>query len=65
MTAARGVDEVIWSPNGEWIVYRTGVGGGRDIYAVRTSGDTVPVPLLTSDFEEHSPSISPNNRWLL
>jgi len=62
----RQVQEVAWSPDGQWLVLRTddtGPGAG-DIVAVRLSGDTTPVPLAASPFTELHPAISPNGRWL-
>jgi len=37
---------------------------GRDIMAYATEGDSAGVPLLTTDFDEHSPRLSPDGRWL-
>ncbi len=61
-------EEQIWeslvSGDGEWLVYRTGYGAG-DIYARRlgADGETVSV-VVTSDFTERSPALSPDGRWL-
>jgi serine/threonine-protein kinase len=62
----RQVQEVAWSPDGRWLVLRTdnGARGAGDIVGVRTSGDTTPVPLVSSDFTELHPSVSPDGRWL-
>jgi serine/threonine-protein kinase len=54
-----------WSPNGDWLVYERRGGSSRDLYAVRTTGDTARVPLVTSQFREGAPSVSPDGRWLL
>jgi len=62
----RQIQEVTWSPDGQWLVMRTdnGAAGAGDIVGVRTSGDTTPVPLVASAFSELHPSISPDGRWL-
>jgi serine/threonine-protein kinase len=47
--------EVTFSPDGEWLVYRRN-SGGRDLYARRIGVDmgvdSVPVPLVTTEFSE-------------
>jgi serine/threonine-protein kinase len=60
----RGVDEGVISADGRAMVYRIGSGGGRDVVGRRTGVDSAPVPLAASEFEEFSPTLSPNNRWL-
>ncbi len=60
----RGVDEGLYSRDGRWLVLRVGVGGGRDIYGLRPGIDSAPVPLIATEFEEHSPALSPDGRWL-
>jgi tRNA A-37 threonylcarbamoyl transferase component Bud32 len=55
-----------WTRDGRWIVYETfGTGTGRDLAALRTTGDSAPVPLLNTRFAERKPSVSPDGRWLL
>jgi Tol biopolymer transport system component len=60
------VQEATWSPDGRWVLLRTDNGGpgAGDIIGVRTSGDTKPVPLVSSAFTELHPAVSPNERWL-
>ncbi len=71
------INEVHFSPDGRWLVYRTGSGStgqGRDLYAVRLGVDSAgvdsagvsgaPIPLVVTEFEETSPAVSPNGRWL-
>jgi serine/threonine-protein kinase len=60
------IQEVTWAPDGRWLVLRTDNGGpgAGDILGVRTSGDSAPVPLLTSPFTELHPAVSPDGRWL-
>ncbi len=50
-----------WSPDGEWMVLRT---GGRHILALRPGVDSVPLPLLTEEYDEQAPALSPDGRWL-
>ncbi len=61
----RGVADAIWSPDGQWIVYRTSVEGanGSDIFAQRVEGGT-PLQLLTSTANEVTPVLSPDGKWL-
>ncbi|NNM31760.1 MAG: hypothetical protein HKO53_01755, partial [Gemmatimonadetes bacterium] len=69
-TPGREVQEPEPVPGGEWMIARVaGASGiansGRDIVAYRVGGgDTAEVPLLTSQFDEFSPSVSPDGRWL-
>jgi serine/threonine-protein kinase len=35
-----------------------------DIYALPMMGDRTPVPLVTSDFDERRPALSPDGKWL-
>ncbi|MEP6688922.1 MAG: protein kinase, partial [Gemmatimonadales bacterium] len=60
------VQEATYSPDGRWLVLRTdnGGAGAGDILAVRASGDSTPVPLVTSPFTELHPVVSPDGRWL-
>ncbi|HEX8726452.1 MAG TPA: protein kinase [Gemmatimonadaceae bacterium] len=66
LTSVRGIFGGLWSPDQRWIVYRTdaSVTGSRDIMAVRTSGDTTPVPLAATPAIELGPALSPDGRWL-
>jgi serine/threonine protein kinase/Tol biopolymer transport system component len=60
----RAIDEGMLSADGRWLIYRTGSGAGRDVYAVRTGADSTPVPIATSSFEEYAPALSPDGRWI-
>ena len=63
----RGLGSAEWTPDGHWIVYRTSVEAsatGADILAVRTEGDSTPVPLLSTRYNEMTPAVSPDGRWL-
>ncbi|HEX6316819.1 MAG TPA: protein kinase [Gemmatimonadaceae bacterium] len=55
-----------WSPDGDWIAYRVFNGqNADDIYATRTSGDSTPVPIVTTpDHYERGISISPDGRYI-
>ncbi len=66
MAEKRAAWEGLWSPDGRWIVYRTSDGdaGNGDILAVRTSGDTTPVPLVATPAQEYGPALSPDGHWL-
>ncbi len=60
---AIGVDEGGWSPDGRWLIVRSGVGVRRDIVGFRP-GNPTPVPLVVTAFEEFSPAVSPDGRWI-
>ncbi|HEY7635432.1 MAG TPA: protein kinase [Gemmatimonadales bacterium] len=62
----RQIQEVTWSPDGNWLLLRTdnGAAGAGDIVGVRTSGDTTPVPLVADQFTELHPAVSPDGRWI-
>ena len=56
---------VEWSRNGEWLVYREyGARDSDDIYAVRTQGDTTPVPIVKSPAFERAGTVSPDGRYI-
>ena len=56
--------EALWSPDGEWRIYRTTNPGGIDILALRPGQDTVPLPLVVTEFIEDQATLSPDGRWL-
>jgi serine/threonine-protein kinase len=64
LAVTSSVDEAVYSRDGEWLLYRAGSGGGRDIFARRTVGDTTVLALVNSRAEEFSPTLSPDGRWL-
>ncbi|MEO8227718.1 MAG: protein kinase [Gemmatimonadota bacterium] len=62
------MDEGVVSPDGRWLVLRQGsvgsVTGGRNITGVRLGTDTVPVPILSTEFDEEAIALSPDGRWI-
>ncbi|HZI28184.1 MAG TPA: protein kinase [Gemmatimonadaceae bacterium] len=59
------VNQALWSKDGRWLVYRTGRVDDLDIYARRTAGDTSAVAIAAAvGVNEHSPSLSPDGKWL-
>ncbi|MCH7717775.1 MAG: protein kinase, partial [Gemmatimonadetes bacterium] len=65
-TNERGITAPLWSPDGQWLVYRTNVNlaGRGDILAIRPGQDSMPRELVATEFRELSPAISPDGRWL-
>ena len=61
----RQVDELAYSHDGQWLVYRLGSGTSRDLYAIRPGVDTVGQALLVTEYEERSASLSPDDRWMV
>ena len=65
----RSLGQGTWSPDGEWLVFRTMAvapnEGSRDIVALRPGMDSTVTPLVaTSEYPEHAPAVSPDGRWL-
>jgi serine/threonine-protein kinase len=59
------VNQAFYSPDGEWLVYRTGRVQDLNIYARRLEGDTATISVAAApDVNEHSPTLSPDGRWL-
>lgn len=52
-----------WSPDGKLLVYVRNSGNG-DVWAVPVAGDKKPFPILQSTFNENSPQVSPDGKWL-
>ncbi|HEX2635998.1 MAG TPA: protein kinase [Gemmatimonadales bacterium] len=57
--------QAVPTADGKWLVLRRSFAepGAGDIYGLKT-GDTTPVPLLTTGAREMSPTVSPDGRWL-
>ena len=54
-----------WAPDGSAIALYTDAGAdGRDIEILELDGDGVPVPFLSTPFQDRGVSFSPNGRWL-
>ncbi len=60
----RAVWEGTWSRDGRWLVYRENSTPEANLMAVRTDGDTTPVTLVATVFNERSPTLSPDGQWL-
>jgi serine/threonine-protein kinase len=64
LTSDRQIDEVTFSHDGQWLVYRLGSGAERDVYAIRPGIDSVGTALLATEYEERAASLSPDDRWM-
>ena len=68
LLVAGTMDEGVVSPDGRWLVLRQGsvgsVRGGRNITGVRLGTDTVPVPVLSTEFDEEAIALSPDGKWM-
>jgi Tol biopolymer transport system component len=60
------IAEARWSPDGAWFVHRTSgnVQGSGDILGRRTDRQMKPVPIVATRFNEYTPVISPDGRWM-
>ncbi|HSE28293.1 MAG TPA: protein kinase, partial [Gemmatimonadales bacterium] len=54
-----------WSPDGEWLIYRTDdlADGAGDILALNLR-DSTTVTVAATQFEETGPELSPDGRWI-
>jgi Tol biopolymer transport system component/tRNA A-37 threonylcarbamoyl transferase component Bud32 len=52
------------TPDGKTLIYRTGSQASADIWYRSLLGDTTAKPIATSRYEEASPRISPDGKWL-
>jgi serine/threonine-protein kinase len=58
------MDEVAFSRDGAWMVYRTGTApGNRDLFARRLGTDS-SIAVATTSADEMAPALSPDGRWL-
>ena len=57
------VEEVTFSSDGAWLVYRAGSTPHGDLYARRTGTDS-SITLVATSADETSPAVSPDGRWL-
>ncbi|MCZ6918469.1 MAG: protein kinase [Gemmatimonadetes bacterium] len=57
-------DEGMWSPDGRWLLLRLGAAsaaaGGRDIFGFRPDVDSVPVPVLATEYDDMAVALSPD-----
>jgi serine/threonine-protein kinase len=59
------VNQASISPDGEWLVYRTGRNDALDIYTRQLQGDTTAIALINEpNINEHSPTLSRDGKWL-
>jgi serine/threonine-protein kinase len=60
------VQEASWAPDGKTLAIRVGprAGTGRDIGYVVPGRDSVPTILINSKFDENTPRVSPDGKWL-
>ena len=60
--------ESLYSPDGAWLVFREGGtisgAGAGDIFAIQLGVDSAAVPLVATEFNERSPALSADGRWL-
>ena len=61
----QSIYELTYSPDGEWLMYRRHEQEQDDgsLYAVRVGADSA-VALVATEYEETSPAVSPDGRWL-
>jgi Tol biopolymer transport system component len=68
LSGSRGFAQGAWSPDGSWLVGRTAANGpdlpARDIVGARVGVDSVPLPLIATEFVEESPAVSPDGEWI-
>ena len=53
-----------WTPKGDALVYTKGDGKGGDLWRVPLTGDRKPIVFLQTAYDESSPSVSPDGRWI-
>ena len=58
------VDELEWSQDLKWIVYRTGTYAGVRRVAMTAVPSKAGVEIEPGRFDSHSPTLSPDGRWL-
>ena len=70
LDAGQSFAQGLWSPDGDWLVLRTSgavaqrATGDRDVWALRPSVDSLPFPLVATEWAEQGPALSPDGRWL-
>ena len=58
------MDEGVLTRDGRTLVYREGDAPNRDIFYVLRGAAAEPHPFATTQFDERSPAISPDSRWI-
>jgi len=58
------VSEGEWTRDGQWLVFSGRPAAARDIFGIRTNGDSIVTPLAATAFAERAGTISPDGRWL-
>jgi Tol biopolymer transport system component len=53
-----------WTPKGDALVYTKGDEKGGDIWRVPLTGDRKPIAIVQTAYDESSPSVSPDGRWI-
>lgn len=61
MHPQRPVNEGFWSRDGRWLIYRS---NPADVFARSLGSDTATVPVLAGSYDELTPALSPDGRWL-
>ena len=58
--------ESLYSSDERWLVFREGgtISGAGDIFAIQLGVDSAAVPLVATEFNERSPALSADGRWL-
>ena len=58
-------NHALWSADGKWLIFRTGRVDSLDIFARRMQGDTSVIPIAAEPgANEHSPTLSPDGKWI-
>ena len=63
----RNLYDAVWTPDRRWLVYRRGfpnAGEPGDVLYAAPHPDSTGTALLDTPFAEHTPSLSPDGRWL-
>jgi Tol biopolymer transport system component len=64
LDGSKVVNEAAWSPDGRWVVFRTGLVSGFDVKAFRQSDSTILAVAAAPNASEHSPALSPDGKWI-
>ncbi len=58
------IDELEWSRDGQWVVYRIGVVAGQRQIGKWHVGDSTASLIEPGRFDQYMPTLSPDGRWL-